>query len=213
VRTALLETLKNLGVEYLDLYLIHWPMAYKEGGELFPTKADGSIQFSDADFLETWKEMEECVLAGLTKSIGLSNFNKRQMESIFSICRIPPVVNQVECHPYLTQQKLSEYCKSKKVLLTAYSPLGSPTRPWAKPDDPVLMEDPKLAKIAAKYNKTPAQILIRYQIERGHTVIPKSVRDIRIIENSDVFDFKLNSTDMEAINSFECNGRLVPMTG
>lgn len=123
------------------------------------------------------------------------------------------VTNQVECHPYLTQQKLGAFLKSNDIVVTAYSPLGSPNRPWVTKDDPVLLEDPKVLAIAKKFNKTPAQILVRYQIQRGHVVIPKSVTKNRIASNFEVFDFELSDEDIENINSFECNGRICPMNG
>lgn len=144
VLPALQTTLNNLGTPYVDLYLIHCPYAYKEGDELFPREANGEIAFSAVDFLDTWREMEKAVDAGLAKSIGISNFNKAQTQRVLDACRIRPVTNQVECHPYLTQQKLSDYLKSVDIVLTAYSPLGSPHRPWATKDDPVLLEDPKV---------------------------------------------------------------------
>jgi len=213
VRGALETTLKNLNTSYVDLYLIHWPFAYKEDGELFPKGANDQLEFSSVDYLDTWKALEECVDAGLAKSIGLSNFNSVQTQRVLDNCRIKPVVNQFECHPYLNQQKLSEYLKSVGVVVTAYSPLGSPNRPWVTKDDPVLLEDPKIVGLAKKYNKTPAQILIRYQIQRGHTVIPKSVTKERIASNFQVFDFQLTPEDVALINTFECNGRICPMTG
>ena len=142
----------------------------QEDGELFPEK-DGKVLYSDVDYVDTWKEMEKLVDKGYTKSIGVSNFSAEQVDRVLAIARIKPVTNQVECHPYLNQKKLIEYSKSKGIVITAYSPLGSPDRPWAKPDDPQLMDDPKLKTIAEKYQKTPAQILLRYQVcyvhERG----------------------------------------------
>lgn len=187
-------------------------MAYKEDGELFPADADGKTAYSDVDYLDTWKEMEKLVELGLAKSIGISNFNSKQVERVLAIAKIKPVTNQVECHPYLAQTKLSAFCASRDIVITAYSPLGSPNRPWAKPEDPQLMEDPKIVAIAKKYNKTSAQILIRYQIQRGHVVIPKSVTKSRIQSNFEVFDFELTEDDMKLITSFDCNGRLVPIT-
>ncbi|XP_031773914.1 LOW QUALITY PROTEIN: aldo-keto reductase family 1 member B1 [Apis florea] len=213
VEPAIKTSLSDLGLEYLDLYLIHWPVAFKEGDDLFPQNPDGSPILSDVDYVDTWKAMETLVTKGFTKNIGISNFNSEQVERILKICTIKPVTNQIECHPYLTQKKLSKFCKDRDILITAYSPLGSPDRPWAKPDDPKLLDDKKLSEVAKKYDKTPAQILIRYQLDRGHIVIPKSVTRSRIVENFEVFDFKLSSEDIEYIDSFDCNGRICPLIG
>ncbi|XP_018327798.1 aldose reductase [Agrilus planipennis] len=210
VEGALRTTLKNLGLNYLDLYLIHWPMALQEGNDMFPSDSDGQSIPSDVDITDTWKGMEEVCRKGLTKSIGTSNFNKRQIERILEVATIPPVVNQIECHGYLNQKKMSAFCKSKNIVVTAYSPLGSPDRPWAKPDDPKLMDDPKLIEISKKYGKTPAQILLRYQIQLGHITIPKSVNNQRIKENFNIFDFELTPQDMVYIDTFDCNGRICP---
>ena len=119
------------------------------------------------------------------------------------------MVNQVEVHPYLSQQKLIEFCKDRDIIVTAYSPLGSPDRPWAKPDEPKLLEDTKLVDIAKKYNKSPAQVLLRWCIQRGVQAIPKSVTPSRIQENFQIFDFELIDDEMAHINTFECNGRVV----
>ncbi|XP_076758598.1 aldo-keto reductase 1B [Xylocopa sonorina] len=213
VEPAIKKTLSDLGLEYLDLYLIHWPVAYKEGDELFPKNADDTIILSNADYVDTWKAMEPLVSKGLAKNIGVSNFNSEQIERVLKSCTIKPVTNQIECHPYLTQKKLSEFCKQRDILITAYSPLGSPDRPWAKPDDPKLLDDQKLGEVAKKYNKTPAQVLIRYQLDRGHIVIPKSVSKSRIAQNSQVFDFKLSAEDIAYIDTFDCNGRICPLIG
>ncbi|XP_058832562.1 aldo-keto reductase family 1 member B1-like [Topomyia yanbarensis] len=214
VEDACRATLKRLNLDYIDLYLIHWPMGYREGPELFPKDDDDNEKtaYSDVDYVDTWKAMEQLVELGLTKSIGISNFNSKQIERVLAVATIKPVVNQIECHPYLSQTKLSEFCASRDIVITAYSPLGSPNRPWAKPDDPQLMEDPEIVAIGRKYDKTAAQILIRYQIQRGHVVIPKSVCIFRIQSNIDVFDFELTEDEMKHITSFDRNGRLVPIT-
>lgn len=205
---ALKRTLNDLGVKYLDLYLIHWPMGYKEGDDLMPKDENEKTLYSDSNFVDIWPQMEQCVRDGLVKSIGVSNFNSQQIDKILSIAKIKPVTNQVECHPYLNQRKLQEFCNSKGIVLTAYSPLGSPDIPWAKPDDPKLLDDPKLKAVAEKYAKSPAQILIKYQIQRGNIVIPKSVTKSRIESNLDVFDFELSADDIANIDSFDCNGRI-----
>lgn len=202
VEPALKETLKLLGIDYLDLYLIHWPFGYAEGEGNFPTDSLNKTKFSDVDYLDTWKGMEQVKKAGLTKSIGVSNFNHEQIERILAVCEIKPSMNQVECHPYLTQVKLVEYCKSKGIVVTAYSPLGSPDRPWAKKDDPSLLNDPKVLRISEKYGKSPAQVLIRFQIDRGLVVIPKSVTKDRIVTNMKVFDFELSKEEMKDLETF-----------
>lgn len=211
VEGAIRTSLENLGLEYLDLYLIHWPQAYKEGDNLTPTDATGKAIPSPVDYVDTWKAMESLVEKGLTRSIGLSNFNKRQIDRVLEVAKIKPAVLQIEIHPYLNQQKLFDYCKTKDIAVTAYSPLGSPDRPWAKPGDPNLLEDPRLKAIAEKYKKSPAQVLIRYAIDRGMIVIPKSVTKSRIAQNFNVFDFQLTLDDIKEISSFECNGRLCSM--
>ncbi|KAH8301158.1 hypothetical protein KR018_004005 [Drosophila ironensis] len=211
VRTAVENTLSALKLKYLDLYLIHWPMAYKEGCELFPVDKSGNTLYSPVDYVDTWKAMEKLVEDGLVKSIGVSNFNRKQIERVLAVAKIPPATNQIECHPYLTQKKLIDFCKYKDIAITAYSPLGSPNRPWAKEGDPVILEEPKIKELAEKKKKTPGQILIRYQIQRTNIVIPKSVTKERIESNFQVFDFELTPEEIAVIESFECNGRLVPL--
>lgn len=141
----------------------------------------------------------------------MQSLTNRQIQRVLDIARIKPVMNQFECHPYLNQRKLIDFCRSKDIAVTGYSPLGSPDRPWAKPGDPSLLDDPKLKEIAAKYDKSTAQILIRYQIQRGVIVIPKSVTKSRIISNFDVFGFQLEKDDMDVIDKFDVNGRLIAL--
>ncbi|XP_044002682.1 aldo-keto reductase family 1 member B1-like [Aphidius gifuensis] len=203
VEAALTNTLNDLCVDYLDLYLIHWPLGFAEG-----YTDEGNFIESDDDYVDTWKAMEDMLEKGLVKNIGLSNFNSKQIERLLRHSTVTPVVNQVECHPYLTQIKLSDFCQSKEIVLTAYSPLGSPDRPWAKPEDAQLINDERLRSIADNYDKTTAQVVLRYQIDRGHIVIPKTVSESRMIENFDIMNFKLSQDDIELINSFDCNGRI-----
>lgn len=159
--------------------------------------------------MDTWHELERAVDDGLVRSIGISNFNKYQTEQILRNCRIRPAVNQIEIHPYLTQNKLVDYLRGQGIVVVGYSPLGSPDRPRAKSSDPSLLEHPELMGLADKYDKTTAQILIRYQIDRGLIVLPKSVTKSRIVSNFYVFDFKLSTEDMETINGLNCNHRFV----
>ncbi|CAL1266833.1 unnamed protein product [Larinioides sclopetarius] len=204
-------SLKALGLDYLDLYLVHWPISYKEGSELHPVNDKGEVLIENIEFQEIWKGMEDCYDKGLVKSIGLSNFNSEQIKSILSICRIKPTVLQVECHPYLQQNKLIQFCASHEISVTAYSPLGTPNRSWAKPNEPAVMEDPRIKEIADKHKKSPAQILLRFNVQRGISVIPKSVRVERIRSNFEIFDFELTSEDMNVISSFKENYRYCHM--
>ncbi|XP_053659803.1 aldo-keto reductase family 1 member B1-like [Anopheles marshallii] len=211
VQGALQVTLRNLNLKYLDLYLIHWPVAYREGDVLFPLRPDGKrVHFSDVDYVDAWPAMERLVEAGLVRNIGLSNFNVQQVQRILNVARIAPVTNQIECHPYLHQTSLGEFCRAQGITITAYSPLGSPARPWVKQDDPILMEDRVVQKLAQKHAKSPAQVLIRYQIQLGNVVIPKSVSKQRIASNADVFGFELDDEDIQQLAALERNGRICP---
>ncbi|KAH0535384.1 aldo-keto reductase family 1 member B1-like [Cotesia glomerata] len=209
VEKGIRKSLTNFGLDYLDLYLIHWPIAYQETDDLFPVNPDGTPAAIDTDYLDTWKGMEGVFEKGLAKNIGVSNFNSEQITRLLANCKIKPVTNQVECHPYLTQQKLSAFCKERDIVITAYAPLGSRDRPWAKPEEPILLDNPQLIEMAKKYNKTTAQIVIRYQIDRGHIVIPKTSTKNRLTENFSVFDFKLSEEDMAFINGMDVGGRFV----
>ncbi|XP_069679121.1 aldo-keto reductase family 1 member B1-like [Periplaneta americana] len=201
------KTLSDLGLDYLDLYLIHAPLAFKEGDDFWPKDANGKMILIDVDYVETWKAMEQCVKLGLAKSIGISNFNSQQIKRVLEVATITPVVNQVECHPYLNQSKLIAFCKERNIVITAYSPLGSPNS-VAKDDAPAPLKDPKLQEIAKKYKKSVAQVILRYLIQHGTVPIPKSSNKKRLQENFDIFDFELSSADVAAIDGLNKNFRI-----
>lgn len=204
VRAACAKSLKALQLDYLDLYLIHWPMGFKSGEEDLPLERSGMVIPSDTSFLDTWEAMEELVAEGLVKAIGVSNFNHEQLERLLAKpdLKIKPLTNQIECHPYLTQNKLIEFCRARNVAVTAYRPLGGSSGGVDLMDNPVIQE------VAKKHKKTPAQILIRFHIQRDVSVIPKSVNPKRIRENFQVFDFHLSEEDMSALLRLDKNLRL-----
>ncbi|KAF7711829.1 hypothetical protein HF521_000840 [Silurus meridionalis] len=212
VEPALLNSLKELKLEYLDLYLIHWPYAFQQGDITFPRQEDGTLLYDDIDYKVTWAAMEKLVEKGLVRAIGLSNFNSRQIDDVLSVANIKPTVLQVEGHPYLAQVDLLAHCRERGLVMTAYSPLGSPDRAWKRPDEPVLLEEPVISALAKKYNKSPAQIIIRWQTQRGVVTIPKSVTESRIKENLQIFDFTLEPDEMNSITALNKGWRYIVPT-
>ncbi|KAK3819504.1 MAG: NADP-dependent oxidoreductase domain-containing protein [Benniella sp.] len=190
VLPALKKSLANLGLDYVDLYLMHWPVAFKSGPAAVPKDGD-KILFEDVDFTETYKAMEALIETGLTKAIGVSNFSVGNLEKLLQVAKIVPAVNQVELHPELPQQELLDYCNSKGIHLTAYSPLGSTDSPLIKRDE--------VTKIAEKHKSSNANVLIAWGRQRGTSVIPKSVTASRIISNFQ--DIELDSDDQQVLKS------------
>lgn len=201
------ESLERLQLDYVDLLLIHWPVAYAEGLDPINPKdpKTGKLIYTDTHYTETWLGMEDCKQQALAKSIGVSNFNHKMTDDILAMpnLRYKPTVNQVELHPYLVQEKLAEYSQSVGIVLNAYCPLGSPGAPWLPAGQPNVIEDPVVVSLASKYRKSAAQICLRFQIQRGICPIPKSITPRRIEENLDVFDFELSHDDMAALKRLD----------
>ncbi|SEM71722.1 Aldo/keto reductase [Paenisporosarcina quisquiliarum] len=174
------ESLAKLGLEYLDLYLIHWPVEGK--------------------FKEAWKALETLYKEGRVKAIGVSNFQIHHLEELMMDAEINPMVNQVEYHPRLTQKELQKFCKEQNIQLEAWSPLMAGQ----------LLDNEELQEIASRYGKSVAQIIVRWDLQNDVITIPKSTKEHRIIENADVFDFELTKEDMDQINQLNKNHRVGP---
>uniref|UniRef100_UPI0037E887D4 aldo-keto reductase family 1 member D1-like n=1 Tax=Semicossyphus pulcher TaxID=241346 RepID=UPI0037E887D4 len=214
VRPALEKTLKTLQLDYVDLYIVEMPTAFKPGDTFFPKDENGKHIYHHTDLCATWEALEACKDAGLVKSIGVSNFNKRQLELILNKpgLKHKPVSNQVECHPYFTQPKLREYCRQNDIVIVGYSPLGtSREASWVNLTCPPLLEDELLVSIAKKHNKTAAQVALRFNVQRGVVVIPKSFNHVRIKENFQIFDFSLSEEEMKALEGLNKNIRFVEL--
>ncbi|ODN83423.1 hypothetical protein L202_01565 [Cryptococcus amylolentus CBS 6039] len=190
-------TLKQLNTDYLDAYLIHWPVPFvKEGDNLFPKTSDGkiAIDWDGPSVVDTWKEVVRIYKeTKKVKAIGVSNFTVELLDKIIEATGVVPAFNQIETHPSLIQPELYEYAKKKGIVITAYSPLGNNTT-----GKPRIVQNPDLIKIAEKLKKDPAQVLIAWGAYQGFSVIPKSVTASRIKSNFE--DFELPEEDFEAIN-------------
>lgn len=210
VRPALESTLEDLRLETIDLYLMHWPVALKPDTSM-PQSPDDLVSLDEQPLSETWAAMEELVDDGLARHIGVSNFNIPKLQTILDGARIAPEMNQIELHPYLQQPEMLAFAQEHDIHLTAYSPLGSKDRPegMKADDEPILLEDPKIAEIAERHDATPAQVLIRWAIERGTAVIPKSVNAGRIKENLAAAELSLTDDDLSAIADLDRGRRYV----
>ena len=200
VPQALKKTLDDLQLEYLDLYLIHWPVAFKKGIS-FPKKDDDYLSLQEVPIRETWEAMLKCKDKGLTRHVGVSNFSIKKMEDLMKEAREIPEMNQVEMHPYLQQHELLEFCRTNDIHVTAYSPLGSGDRIDAMkaPDEPSLLRDPIIGKIALKHGVSSAQVLINWAVSRGTAVIPKSTSQEHILDNLKSLNFELDEDDHKTI--------------
>jgi 2,5-diketo-D-gluconate reductase A len=183
-REAFDATLKALGFDYIDLFLIHWPLPGRYGG----------------DFTSTWKTLEEFYREGRARSIGVSNFQPHHLRRLHGETDVIPAVNQIEVHPYLTQDEVRAFCTQHQIAVEAWSPLGQGS----------VLSDPVVQAVAKRAGKTPAQVVLRWHVQRGDIVFPKSVTPDRIRENIDIFDFELSPADIEDITLLNRNERSGP---
>ncbi|KAJ9176320.1 hypothetical protein P3X46_011646 [Hevea brasiliensis] len=191
---ALNNSLRKLQLEYLDLYLIHEPISSKPGKYEFQIPKE---ELQPMDYKSVWAAMEECQRLGLTKSIGVSNFSCKKLETLFASATIPPSVNQVELSPVWQQRKLIEFCKTHNVVVTAYSPLGAKGTNWGSN---LVMDNQVLKEIAEKHGKTVAQVALRWIIEQGITLVVKSYKKERLKENMEIFEWELSKEDKDKIS-------------
>ena len=171
------NSLKRLDLEYLDLYLIHWPVK--------------------GMFKETWKAMEKLYADGRVRAIGVSNFHVHHLENLLTDCNVKPAINQVEFHPHLTQVELRKFCEKENIQLEAWSPLKRGQ----------LLDKPTISEIAEKYQKTPAQVILKWDLQNHVITIPKSITEHRIIENADIFDFELTKEEMQQMDDLNRDDR------
>lgn len=218
VRPAVERTLQDLRLEQLDLYHVHFPIClefvpfekrYPPEWFYDPDADQPSMKPVQVPIRETWAAMEELVDAGLVKRIGVCNFGVSLLRDLLSQCRIRPSVLQVELHPYLSQRNLIRYAKSEAIAVTAFSPIGAKsyqTIGMAGADESVL-DEKKITEIAARHRKSPAQVVLRWGVQRGTAVIPKSEQSEHLRENLDLFDFELTSEEMAVMDGLNRNRR------
>lgn len=200
VLPALRRTLADLQLEYLDLYLLHWPVAVRRG-VTYPRGASDMIPLAELPLAETWAAMEAAAQHGLVRHLGVSNFSAVKLRALHAGARVKPAALQVELHPYLQQPALLTTCAELGVHVTAYAPLGSPDRPavYRVDDEPALLRDPTIVAIAAERGVSPAQVLIAWAVRRGTSVIPKSIDPGRMRENLAAGEVALTDEDMRRI--------------
>lgn len=197
VLPALQKSLQTLKLEYLDLYLIHWPISVKPGNWELPYAEELITTF---DLKGVWTSMEECQKLGLTKYIGVSNFTRKKLEDLLSFAIIPPSVNQVEMNPVWHQKKLKEYCEAKGIIITAFSPLGAKGASWGSNE---VMDSEILKQIADEHGKNIAQVCLRWLYEQGVTMAVKSYNKERMKQNLEIFDWSLAKDDHEKIDQIK----------
>lgn len=210
VKPALEKTLADLQTDYLDLFLMHWPIAFKPG-VLYPSGPEEFLSLEEAPLSATWAAMADTREQGLCRNIGVSNFSESKINRLLEEGLSTPAVNQVELHPILQQNGLLQWCDNHGIILTAYSPLGSTDRPerLRNANEPQPLENELIQKIASKHALTPAQVLIAWAIQRGTSVIPKSVSKDHLRANFEAAQVRLDEEDMLAIRELDSGERIV----
>ncbi|KAL7241882.1 hypothetical protein ACSBR1_014456 [Camellia fascicularis] len=202
VLPSLQKTLRELKLEYLDLFLIHWPISIKPGAIEIPPKTEDIVPM---DFKSVWEAMEDCQRQGLTKSIGVSNFSSKKLGDILAFATIPPAVNQVELNPYWQQKKLRDYCKANGVTVAAFSPLGAAGTTWGSSR---VMESEVLNEIARAKGKSVAQVCLRWEYEQDIAIVVKSYNKERMKQNLEIFDWALSEEESKKISEIPQSRRV-----
>jgi D-xylose reductase len=218
VRPALLRSLADLQLDYLDLYLMHFPIAtrfvpfatrYPPEWVYDPEGAEPRIEPDSVPLLETWQAMEELVREGLVRDIGVCNFGTSLLRDLVNAADTPPAVLQVELHPYLCQEKLLRFCRESGIAVTGFSPLGAQSYfalNMAEAHEAII-EQEAVRSIARRLGRSPAQVVLRWGLQRGTSIVPKTSRPHRLVENLALFDFELTETDMAAIGGLDRHRR------
>ena len=210
VLPSLEKTLSDLQIDSLNLYLIHWPVVLRKE-VLFLESVNDLIALDDLPISETWAVMEAMVEKGLCNHIGVSNFSVAKLKELLETSKLMPEMNQIELHPYLQQPAMLEFCKANSIHLTAYAPLGSADRParLKVEDEPILLEEPAIIKLAERRGITPAQLILSWAIHRQTAVIPKSVNPERLKQNLNAAEVTLGQDDMQEMAGFDRHRRYV----
>jgi alcohol dehydrogenase (NADP+) len=210
VGPAIRKSLSDLGLDYLDMYMVHWPVALKPS-VAFPSAATDFASADEAPMQDTWGALEAARAEGLTRHIGVSNFSAKKIGDLLSHAKVKPEVNQIELHPFLQQKALVDYCSSQGIHVTAYSSLGSGDRPafLKSATDPVPLENPVIKEIARAHERTAAQVLLAWHVQRGISTLAKSINPTRLRENFAATELRLTAAELTSIKSLDQGFRFI----